>query len=177
MHTFRLGEQAFTIRQARPEEAPEILALMVALAKWIQQTGSIQWSHYLQASDDQVQAIAEEAGRGELYVVHAGERLAGAFSLLPTPTQWDLLLWGEEDCEAAYLHRLAVDRAFAGLGLGLQLLDWVLLRTRALGKEYLRLDCVAWVPALHRFYEQRMEYCGPAEYYNIQFKKWEKRVI
>lgn len=176
MNTFQLGPHSFTIRQAIPEEAPAILALMVATARWIKETGSIQWSHYLEAGEEQANAIADEARNGEIYVVYAGDKLAAAFSLLGAQTEWDVRLWGEDQGEATYLHRLAVDRAFSGLGLGLQILDYVAIRTKELGREFLRLDCVAWTEALHRFYVQRMEYKGIGEYFDLQFKKWERRV-
>lgn len=176
MYAFQIGQQPFTIRQARPDEAPAILALMIATARWIQQTGSIQWSHYLQAGKEQEEAMAAEAARGELYVVYAGDRLAAALSLLGAQTEWDVRLWGQDQGEAIYLHRLAVDRAFSGIGLGLQILDWAALRTQELGRTFLRLDCVAWTEALHHFYSQRLAYKGIGEYYDLQFKKWEKRV-
>lgn len=176
MYTFQLESHAFTIRQARPEEAPAILALMVTTARWIKETGSIQWSHYLAAGEGQAFAIAEEARQGELYVAYAGDQLAGAFSLLGAQTEWDVRLWGQDHGEATYLHRLVVDRAFKGLGLGHQLLDCAFLRTKELGREFLRLDCVAWVEALHHFYSQRLDYKGIGEYFDLQFKKWEKRV-
>lgn len=176
MYTFQIGEQSFTIRQAKPEEAPAILALMITTAKWIKETGSIQWSHYLEAGEEQARDIAEEARKGEVYVVYAGDRLAGALSLLTAQTEWDVRLWGEDQGEATYLHRLAIDRAFSGMGLGLQVLDWAALRTKELGREFLRLDCVGWTEALHRFYSQRMTYKGIGEYFDLQFKKWERRV-
>jgi GNAT superfamily N-acetyltransferase len=176
MYTFQIGAQTFTIRQAHPAESAAVLDLMVATARWIQRTGSIQWSHYLQAGDEQRIALVEEATRGELYVVHAGERLAAALSLLGAQSEWDVRLWGQDQGEATYLHRLAVDREFGGIGLGLQILDWAAVRTKELGKPLLRLDCVAWTEALHRFYSQRLEYKGIGEYYDLQFKKWEKRV-
>lgn len=176
MYTFQIGERSFTIRQAQPQEAAAILALMVATARWIKQTGSIQWSHYLEAGEEQALAIAEEARQGELYVVYAGDQLASAFSLLGAQSEWDLSLWGQDQGESTYLHRLAIDRAFSGIGLGLQILDWAALRTKELGREFLRLDCVAWTEALHRFYSQRMDYRGIGEYRDLPFKKWERRV-
>lgn len=176
MYTFDLGPHTFTVRQATPDEAPAILALMVATAHWIKETGSIQWSHYLEEGEEQAEEIAAEARQGEVYVVYAGDKLAAAFSLLGAQGEWDVRLWGEDQGEAFYLHRLAVDRAFSGLGLGLQILDYAALRTKELGREFLRLDCVGWTEALHRFYSQRMAYKGIGEYFDLQFKKWERRV-
>jgi GNAT superfamily N-acetyltransferase len=176
MYTFQLGERSLTIRQTRPEESAASLALLVATARWIQSTGSIQWSHYLEAGDEEAVELAAEATKGELYGVYAGERLVATVSLLGAQGEWDVHLWGPDQGEATYLHRLAVDRSLRGQGLGLQILDWALLRTKELGKEFLRLDCAAWVDALHHFYSQRLEFKGTGDAFGLRFKKWERRV-
>ncbi|MEB9894711.1 GNAT family N-acetyltransferase, partial [Bacillus cereus] len=54
--------------------------------------------------------------------------------------------------DSIYLHRLAIDRAFAGSQLGHAVLRWVEAGIRFPGKRRLRLDCKAGVPALNAFY-------------------------
>lgn len=56
--------------------------------------------------------------------------------------------------EAAYVHRLAVRRAFAGGGISSALLSWAVERTRALSRSYLRLDCEASRSKLRAIYEK-----------------------
>jgi len=56
--------------------------------------------------------------------------------------------------EAAYIHRLAVRRTYAGAGLSTALLRWAAKRARALGLRYLRLDCVGSRPRLRAVYER-----------------------
>jgi len=55
--------------------------------------------------------------------------------------------------EAAYLHRLAVRRAYAGRGISTAIFDWAQNRTRAAQRGYLRLDCESNRPQLRGHYE------------------------
>jgi GNAT superfamily N-acetyltransferase len=55
--------------------------------------------------------------------------------------------------EAAYIHRLAVRRRYAGTGVSTELLRWAVERTQGLGRQYLRLDCDASRPRLRAIYE------------------------
>jgi GNAT superfamily N-acetyltransferase len=105
-----------------------------------------------------------------------GERLAAVLTLQGAQSDWDQVLWGADEGDATYLHRLGIDRAYAGIGLGLQILDWSIIRSKEIGKRYLRLDCVAWVEALHRLYSQRLTFLGEQVHFNLRFKKFEKEL-
>lgn len=64
----------------------------------------------------------------------------------------DPLFWPEMRGEdALYVHKLAVDPALMGFGLGRQLLQLILLKAQTEGRQWLRLDCDDREP-LHRFY-------------------------
>ncbi len=56
--------------------------------------------------------------------------------------------------DAAYVHRLAVRRRYAGRGLSAELLRWAADRTHALGRKVLRLDFEASRPRLREIYER-----------------------
>ena len=56
--------------------------------------------------------------------------------------------------DAAYVHRLAVRRQYAGGHVSSTLLSWAVERTRALGRPFLRLDCEASRPRLRAVYER-----------------------
>jgi len=58
--------------------------------------------------------------------------------------------------DAAYVHRLAVRRAFAGRGIAQIMLDWAAERARSQGLPRLRLDADLSRPRLRAFYER----CG-----------------
>jgi GNAT superfamily N-acetyltransferase len=56
--------------------------------------------------------------------------------------------------EAAYIHRLAVRRRYAGGGISSALMRWAVGRTGSLGRHYLRLDCEASRLRLRAVYER-----------------------
>lgn len=175
MYAFQVGDRHFTFRPARPEEAPAVLETLIPIARWIRETGSPQWGHYLEyPREELVAGLAAEADRGELYVVTEGERIAAVVTLQGAQTDWDRTLWGTDSGDATYLHRLGVAREYSGLGLGLQVLDLAIQRSQEQGKRYLRLDCVAWVEALDRLYSQRLSFMGEQVHYNLRFKTFER---
>ncbi len=53
---------------------------------------------------------------------------------------------------SAFVHKLAVRRAWAKKGVSTELLSFARARARALGLPYLRLDCVADRPGLRNLY-------------------------
>lgn len=66
----------------------------------------------------------------------------------------DSIIWPDaHQGEAAYIHRLAVRRRYAGTGLSSALLHWAVERTQAFGRPYLRLDCHPARPRLRAIYE------------------------
>ncbi len=68
--------------------------------------------------------------------------------------QWnDVRIWGERTADAAYVHRLAVRRAFAGRAIVTALLGWAESCARDRGCRWLRLDTLFSSPRLHRYYE------------------------
>ncbi len=67
----------------------------------------------------------------------------------------DSLFWPDAvQQDAAYIHRLAVRRRYAGTGLSAALLRWAVQRTHTFGRRYLRLDCEASRPRLRAIYER-----------------------
>jgi ribosomal protein S18 acetylase RimI-like enzyme len=140
-----------TVRQAAPDQTAEVTQLLVLTAEWLQSKGSNQWSSLLRGDDyhDTAGAIR----RGDVFVFHQGEVLAGMVILLQRPSQWDVKLWGEEGHETAvYLHRLSINRQFGGTGLGAKMMRWAESGIRFPGKDRIRLDCIADNPLLNEFY-------------------------
>lgn len=67
----------------------------------------------------------------------------------------DFIFWPDaRQQDAAYIHRLAVRRQYAGSGLSTALLHWAVERTRTIGRRYLRMDCEASRPRLRAIYER-----------------------
>src|SRR5664279_2566304 len=69
----------------------------------------------------------------------------------------DTIFWPDTPAgEAAFVHRVAIRRAFAGGQLSALLLRWAADRARSAGRRFLRLDCEASRPRLKAVYER----CG-----------------
>ncbi|MEU9575800.1 GNAT family N-acetyltransferase [Streptomyces chilikensis] len=85
---------------------------------------------------------------GEVWLATAGERLAGAWELW-----WkDEEAWGPQPPVAGYVHRLMVDRRTALPGTGRLLLRATEERVAAVGRNLVRLDCLAGNARLTAYY-------------------------
>jgi GNAT superfamily N-acetyltransferase len=173
---FQIGAQTFTVQPAWPEEADQVLAVLVAAAKWIQSQGRHQWRHYLEETDEERAEIAAQAERGEVYLVRCGDEIAGTLTLHRAPSDWDRTLWGEDGGEALYLHRFAINRTYAGCGLGERMLDWAVAQARREGKRYFRLDCAGWNERLSAYYARRFRFMGAGTNSGLTFHKYEQEL-
>jgi GNAT superfamily N-acetyltransferase len=148
--------------------------MLVGAAEWIASRGIAQWGHYLDGSGraDLAQAIES----GEVYLFLRDGVPVGTISLGLAPSPWDRVVWGAAVAadEAAYVHRLAVARPYAGTGVGEAMLDWAEGEAKARGRRFLRLDCVANNESLNRYYARRFEARGVAENIGMLFRRWEK---
>ncbi|MEU3710467.1 GNAT family N-acetyltransferase [Streptomyces catenulae] len=68
------------------------------------------------------------------------------------PELWDLWTPEERADPALYVHKLTVDRRYAGSGLGGRILDWAGDRAARQGARWLRLDAWTTNAGLHRYY-------------------------
>lgn len=138
-----------TIVQAQLSELETVLDILEEAAQWLTGRGIHQWlpgSFY----GVHCQSIANRLRQGEIYLAKVDGEAIGTLRL-----QWsDRPMWGEMPDDAGYVHSLAVRRAFAGMGVGRQLLQWAENTAAANGKQYLRLDCTAENPVLRSYYEQ-----------------------
>jgi len=66
----------------------------------------------------------------------------------------DPTYWGERPADAAYVHKLAVSRASAGLRIGQAIVEWADASAAAAGRDYLRLDCLRDNPGIRAYYER-----------------------
>jgi GNAT superfamily N-acetyltransferase len=135
-----------TIRQAAPADAEAVVETLHEAARWLESGGRAMWK----VDELDPARTAEDVGAG-LFVLaeHAGDPAGVMKFQLEDPVFWPEVRPGD----AAYVHRLAVRRRYAGTGVSKNLLGWALERTRAIGRRYLRLDCEASRPRLRSFYE------------------------
>ena len=86
-----------------------------------------------------------------MYLAFVGDALVGTLRLL----LHEPIVWPEVTADdAVYVYSLAVDRAHADRRLGHRLLEWAEHRAGAIGRSYVRLDCVSDNDFLRRYYEQ-----------------------
>ncbi|WP_326763780.1 GNAT family N-acetyltransferase [Streptomyces sp. NBC_01591] len=85
---------------------------------------------------------------GEVWIAEADGRAAGAWELW-----WaDEDAWGPQPPVAGYVHRLMVDHSSARPGTGRLLLRAAERRVAAVGRAFVRLDCLAGNARLNTYY-------------------------
>jgi GNAT superfamily N-acetyltransferase len=135
------------IRQAGVEDLDAVSSVLHEAAKWLEQRGMALWLDSELAPD----RIREEVEAGLFHVAEADGIIGGVIMFqLEDPEFWPDAVPGE----AAYLHRLAVSRRFAGGQLSSLLLDWSRKKTRRLGRKYLRMDTETTRLKLREMYER-----------------------
>ncbi|API92935.1 hypothetical protein BKP57_14625 [Virgibacillus sp. 6R] len=141
----------FTIRRATIKDKTDIINILQAAARWLQNKGIKQWGFLLAGNEDP--AMEVEILAGNTYIAEIEGQIAGTFIASCEQNEWDVLMWGEKDDAAWYIHRLAVHQNYRGKQIGRQLLEWI--ETQLVGaNSVLRLDCVADNPDLISFYDR-----------------------
>lgn len=134
------------IQEARPSDSPFIASVLQEAAQWLIRDGKGLWS----AAEFSVERIQKDVSAGLFHVARNGEQLAGVMKF----ELEDAYFWPEIPLgTSAFVHKLAVHRAWAKKGVSTQLLSYARFRAKRLGRAYLRLDCVADRQALRNLYE------------------------
>ena len=134
------------VRQATPQDTGTVIDILREATRWLEQSGKPMWR------DDELSSsrIAADVDAGLFFVAECDGEVAGTVKFQLE----DLLFWPDLPQEqSAFVHRLAVKRQFAGGRVSSALLQWAVLRTRSLGRSFLRLDCEASRPRLRAVYE------------------------
>jgi GNAT superfamily N-acetyltransferase len=112
---------------------------------WVGERGFEQWP--LPFPHDEIAAAIE---RGEVYVAELDGDVVGTVTLL-----WDdPTYWGQRPADAAYVHKLAVNRACAGQRIGAAVIEWADATATASGRAFLRLDTLRDNPGIRAYYER-----------------------
>lgn len=135
------------IRQAELEDLESVSGVLREAAQWLERMGMALWlDHELSP-----ERIREEVDAGLFYVAENDDEIAGVIRFqLEDREFWPDAL----PDEAAYIHRLAVRRRYAGGQVSFHLLDWALERTRVLGRQWLRMDTETQRTKLRERYEK-----------------------
>jgi GNAT superfamily N-acetyltransferase len=133
------------VREARPDDVEVVAGLLDEATRWVGERGFEQWPLPFPRME-----IAHAIARGEVFVgEHDGEPVATVTILTDDPQYW-----GTRPPDALYVHKLAVARAHAGLGIGTEIIRWADRRAASLGRAFLRLDCLGDSRGIRRYYER-----------------------
>ena len=87
-----------------------------------------------------VEAVLRDCDINELYLCYINDEPAGCLRL----QNEDEMFWPDKPAgDALYIHKLAVRRRFAGMGVSKVMIDWVKNHAADKGVPYVRLDCIA----------------------------------
>jgi GNAT superfamily N-acetyltransferase len=140
-------EKTITISQALPREAESVPSILLEAAHWLRERGIPMW----RSDELSPERIATEVAEGYFFLAKCGAEAVGTIKF----QLQDTIFWPDTAAdEAAFVHRLAVRRAFAGGQLSVLLLSWAAQRAMSLGQRFLHLDCEASRPRLRAVYER-----------------------
>ena len=128
-----------------------VYAIVAEAAAWLQSRDISQWSWFL--TDPGKDLIRHRIETAETYLVLDPR----AQPVATFTVQWDdEMIWGPrgKDGTAGYVHGLAVRRRAAGIGLGLQMLEWSANLIAQKSRRLIRLDCMAKNEPLCNYYRR-----------------------
>src|SRR5919106_6075433 len=124
------------VRAATAADAPTVAAILAEVDAWVAQLGTLMW----ELGEVDESRIATEVASGLFFLAWCDGEPAGTVKFqLDVPLFWP----DRPDDNAAYNHRLAVRRKFAGGRISGALMTWAIDQARALDRDVLRLDCDA----------------------------------
>lgn len=139
---------AATIRPVQPDEWPAVCSVLDEAAGWLRARGDVMW----EIGELAPESVRDQVEAGLFYFAEVNGEIAGVFRFqLEDPEFWPDLA---DPALSAFVHRLAVRRRFAGLGVSAAILEWAADRTCSLGRSWLRLDCDADRERLRAVYER-----------------------
>lgn len=135
------------IQEACPSDVPMIASVLQEAARWLVGEGKALWS----PAEFDHERVLRDTSAGLFHVAREGDQLAGVMKFeLEDAYFWPEVVPGT----SAFVHKLAVRRAWAKKGVSTELLSYAQARARHLARAYLRLDCVADRKGLRNLYEQ-----------------------
>jgi GNAT superfamily N-acetyltransferase len=156
------------VRAATGEDAQLVGEMLDEATAYVATLGFPQWPVPFPQDE-----LRRGIDRGEIYVVDVDGQPAATVTLL-----WDdPFYWGERLPDSVYLHKLAVRRAFAGRGLGTQIVDWVEREAASAGRKFVRLDCIRDNPGIRAYYERLgFEHRGDRDHPRVPVALFERAV-
>lgn len=141
-------DQYIDVRPIAFDEKKIVFDLWLESANWLINKAINQWDPGSLQLDD----ITHYISRGsEVFLARIHDEVVGTLIICwSDPEIWEKL----DTFEAAYIHKLAVNRNFKGLGIGARLLEWAAGYVKTKGKRLLRLDCMKDNLRLNKYYQE-----------------------
>ncbi|MGP4027866.1 GNAT family N-acetyltransferase [Actinomadura sp. 3N407] len=153
----RAPRTSYRIRIARPDELDDVLGLIDHAAAWLRaEKNTTQWARPWPSPDDRRKRVYEALLNRETWLLFDGERPIGTVSIRLIGHE-ELWTARERETEAVYLHRLVIDRRYAGEGLGAELIGWAGRKgaSRQQKAELIRIDVWTDNTELHAYYRRQ----------------------
>jgi ribosomal protein S18 acetylase RimI-like enzyme len=141
-------------RVASISDHQAIVNLIKEAASWLQTKGTDQWAKPWPSEPDRDERIAFGLATGATWMVWDG---ATAVATITSYREGNKELWRPAElCRpAVYLHRLCINRDYAGRDIGAALIDWASDRAaQEYGAVSARVDVWTTNAGLHRYYER-----------------------
>jgi GNAT superfamily N-acetyltransferase len=150
MERWDLAAGGAVLVRAGEDDLAAVVEVLEDAARWLVSIGDEAWppgSFFTPGSKERGQVL-DALESGNLYLARIGDTPAATVSLF----EEDERFWPGASRTALYIHKFAVPRRFAGMGLGTAVLGWVEDEARARGKRDLRLDCDPDDPGILAYY-------------------------
>lgn len=130
-----------------------IIQLIDEATVWLATKGTDQWARPWPSRADRDSRILAHLRQGKTWLCRDGEIVAATITADPDEDPY----WAQARPElAVYVHRLVINRAYAGSGLGAELLDWAGRRARLRhGALWVRISAWTTNLGLHEYYRQQ----------------------
>jgi len=165
-HRIRARGARFYVRPAVEADLDAVIRLIDEAGHWLKTSKNTdQWNRPWPDRDSRDKRVYDGISGGLTWVVMDGATMAATVTIA---TVGDTALWTDEAqaFDAVYVHRLVIDRRYAGTGLGAELIDWAgeQGRREQPAATSIRIDVWTTNEGLHAYYrDQGFLPCGVAD--------------
>ncbi|MDM9381475.1 GNAT family N-acetyltransferase [Chlorogloeopsis sp. ULAP01] len=138
---------SFSVKQAQPKQGDLVSEILLEAISWMDTHGISLWRR----DEIMPDLLQPDVEAGLFYLAWDEEQAVGTIKYQLE----DELFWPDvPKGESAFIHKLAVRRAYSGGVISNYLLKWAVEKSKSQGLQYLRLDCDAARPKLCSVYEK-----------------------
>ena len=143
------------ITRATPNDLDTLVALRDQAAAWLASKGINQWQEPWPTEDLMVEGMLRSIEAGETFIVWDDDHTPAATITINHWAKPELWTEQERAEPALYAHKVTVDRAYGGQGLGAELLDWAGTRAANQGARWLRVGVWTTNDKLQQYYRDQ----------------------